>query len=383
MTAPAPRDAAPTADPARTDPAPTHAAHTDAAPTVDPPKPSPATPGGLADLHPAYFAMVMATGIVSVAAHLLGLRRTGLALFWLNIAFYIAVWALMLARTLRYPARVRADLMHHGRCVGFFTAVAATCVLGSQALLIGGRWNIAAALWVVGIALWAGLTYTIFTIMTVKSLKPSLADGINGGWLVSVVAAQSVAVLGAQLADGFAAHAAQVLLFSLVMWLGGGMLYVWIISLIFYRYTFFTLSPSDLAPPYWINMGAVAISTLAGTMLIAAAPHSLLLTELMPFLKGVTLLFWATATWWIPMLVILGVWRHVYRRFPLRYDPLYWGAVFPLGMYTACTFRLAQVIDGASFLMFIPRGFIYVALVAWAAALLGLLCRFVAPGRPR
>ena len=336
--------------------------------------PAPAAPaGGLADLHPAYFAMVMATGIVSIASHLLGMSWVARPLFWLNIGFYVAMWSLTIARIVRYPGRVRADLMHHGRSVGFFTAVAANCVLGSQVLIIGGNWPVAAGLWYFGIALWAGLTYTIFTIITVKAVKPALPEGINGGWLVSVVAAQSVAVLGAQLAGGFApAHARPVLLYCLVMWLGGGMLYVWIISLIFYRYTFFTLSPSDLAPPYWINMGAVAISTLAGTMLVAAAPHSPLLIELLPFLKGITLLFWATATWWIPMLVILGVWRHGYRHFPLRYDPLYWGAVFPLGMYTACTFRLAHVVD-APILMLLPRAFIYVALAAWATTLAGLL----------
>ena len=70
------------------------------------------------------------------------------------------------------------------------------------------------------------------------------------------------------------------------------------------------------------------------------------------------------------MLVILGVWRHVYRRFPLRYDPLYWGAVFPLGMYTACTYRLSQVL-GIEFLERVPRAFVYVALAAWLAAFAG------------
>jgi tellurite resistance protein TehA-like permease len=119
-------------------------------------------------------------------------------------------------------------------------------------------------------------------------------------------------------------------------------------------------------------MGAVAISTLAGTVLIANAGGSPVVLELLPFVKGVTLLFWATATWWIPMLLILGFWRHVVMRFPLRYDPLYWGAVFPLGMYTACTIRLAGTLP-AEFLMPIPRVFIYTALFAWGATLVGLI----------
>jgi tellurite resistance protein TehA-like permease len=163
------------------------------------------------------------------------------------------------------------------------------------------------------------------------------------------------------------------------------MLYVWIISLIFYRYTFFTLEPSDLMPPYWVNMGAMAISTLAGATLIAQGQDQPLVRALSPFVRGMSLLFWSTATWWIPMLLILGAWRHVYRRYRLAYDPLYWGAVFPLGMYSVCTHRLATTLE-LPFLFPLARAFAWIALAAWGAVFAGLL-RSLAAGvlshRPR
>ncbi|MFO1299165.1 MAG: tellurite resistance/C4-dicarboxylate transporter family protein [Burkholderiaceae bacterium] len=336
------------------------------------PQPS-GSPGGLAELSPAYFALVMATGIVSLASQQMGLHSIAVALFVLNIVAWVALWLLSVARMVRHRRRFFGDMVDHLRGPGFFTMVAGTAVLGSQCALLASEYRAAVALWALAIVLWIGLTYTVFAAFTIKEDKPTLDRGITGGWLLAVVATQSIAVLSALLA----AHIGQpwkleLNFFALSMWLWGGMLYIWMMSLIFYRYAFFRFSPGDLAPPYWINMGAMAISTLAGSLLIVNAPDAPFLRSLLPFLKGFTVFYWATGTWWIPMLLVLAAWRYVYKRFPLRYDPLYWGAVFPLGMYAASTHEMAQAME-FGFLGFLPPLFLAAALLAWSAAFAGMM----------
>ena len=119
--------------------------------------------------------------------------------------------------------------------------------VGSDLLVTGGPmpssvWvHVAEALWFLGLALWVVLVYVFFIAVTVEREKPALEDGLNGGWLLLVVSTESVAVLGARLAP--ALDARWVLFVSIATYLIGSMLYVLVIGLVFYRWTFFSMSP--------------------------------------------------------------------------------------------------------------------------------------------
>jgi tellurite resistance protein TehA-like permease len=313
----------------------------------------------------------MATAAVSIASFLLGHVAVARLLVGLNWIFYLALWGLTLIRLARFPGRILDDLFDHQRAPGFFTLVAGTCVLATQTALVAGGVAIAAALWWLGLGLWCVIMYAFFTAVTLRQQKPTLARGINGAWLIAAVATQSI-VVSRGAVDGLSPPPAPIQLLCVAMFMIGSMLYLAIIPLIFYRLTFVRLASRDFSPPYWINMGAVAITTLAGATLMMRVGRWPVLDQVSPFLPGFTLFFWAAATWWIPLLITLMVWRYVVRKEVPRYEPALWGMVFPLGMYTTATFQLSRATH-FEFLARIPEIFIFVALAAWLIAFAGLL----------
>jgi tellurite resistance protein TehA-like permease len=324
------------------------------------------------NLHPGYFALVMATGIVSIAAYNLGLGKIAHALLGINIISYGVLWGLTLGRLAFFPKALLKDFCSYRLGPTFFTIPAGSCVLGSQVLLLLDSIPGGVTLWGIGFISWVTIMYGFFYAMTIASSKPTLGEGLSGAWSIPVVATFGIAILSTLLAVRLPLVREILLFVALATFLLGSVLYIFVTSLMFYRFFFFPFSPRVLVPPYWINMGVGAIATLTGAILILKAPSWSFLEEVLPFLKGVVLSFWVISSWWLPLLILLGVWRHIVHRIPiLRYDMQYWSMVFPLGMYTACTFQLTQVINIELFEL-VPIFSMIIALVAWALTFIGL-----------
>lgn len=328
----------------------------------------------IATLFPGYFALVMATGIIAVAASQQGLTAVAYALFWIALLGFAILAVLNVARVARFPKLVARDLTHHRTGFSFLTLVAAMNVLGGGAALIYQWWSFSWVIWIASCACWLGLLYTAVVSVIIDEEKPDLAAGINGTWFLLTVSTESIAVVGALLLGHVGEPNEVIELVSLAAFTLGIVLYLIVATLLFLRWTFRALSPEELQPPSWIAAGAVAITVLAGSNLLGVAQVSPRIERLGPFIEGMVVMAWATATFWFPVMVAIGIWRHIVRRFPLRYEPAYWSLVFPIGMYSAATFKMIAV-TGLDVLDLWPQLALGAALVVWAAAMAGLLAK--------
>ncbi len=316
-------------------------------------------------LFPGYFAYVMATGIVAAALNAFGYAPAAKVLIVLAALGYLKLWILTIFRAVRYPTNLIADFTSFSKGPGFFTIIAATGVLGAVAFRLFQAVDLAYALFWLGAALWVALIYSFATVVIVSAEKPTADRVVNGGWLVIVVSTQSLSILSSLLNDRIDP------VVPTGFFMVGAATYLLLITLIVSRLLYFRVEAADLAPPYWIMMGAAAISCLAGVELSRHA-GAWLNVDFYPLIQAFTLFFWMVATAWIPLLLVLGAWRHGFKRVPLKYEPQLWSMVFPLGMYTFATHSASQQFK-LPFLEPIAAVFLRLACFAWLCVFVGLI----------
>jgi tellurite resistance protein TehA-like permease len=335
----------------------------------------------IATLFPGYFALVMATGIIAIGAYQQKLHLLANSLFIIALAAFAVLTVLTIARLVGYPKLLLTELTQHSTGFSFLTTVAALNVLGSGAAVIHQWWTLAWVAWIAGIVCWLLLLYPPLLGVILGEEKPKLGEGINGTWFLLTVATESVAVLGAVLLAHNKAPNQALEITTLAAFTLGLVLYLIVMTMLFLRWTFYPLGPGELQPPSWIAAGAVAITVLAGCNLLTAKKVSPRIAQLTGFIEGIVILAWATATFWFPVMIAIGIWRHLVKRVPLRYHPAYWALVFPIGMYGVATFRMIAV-TGFTDLELWPKLALAMALAAWTAAFIGLVVSLASAARP-
>lgn len=307
----------------------------------------------------------MATGIVAIGAGQRGWHTLSVVLTVLTAVEFVVLVLLNLWRLFAYRAAVVADLHDSRKAFLFFTFVAGANVLAAG-LADYGLFAVAAALLGVATVVWLVLGYTVpWVAVLSREERPVLAEA-NGTWFIWVVAAQSVAVGSATLEPHFESARDALAILAVIAWSVGVVLYVACAVFVSLRLMLYPIDPRELDPPYWVSMGAVAITVVAGARIVEMA-NAPMVDAVRGLVAGLVVVFWCFATWLIPVLVAVGVWRHRVKGVPFRFEPTWWSIVFPLGMYAVAGMYLGRA-DDLPIVAWIGQAWMWIAVGAWLIA---------------
>ena len=315
---------------------------------------------------PDVFAVVMATGIVSVAARDHGYWRIGIALTVLALAAFGVLGLWLVLRVLTHPSHALRPARDPDVALRMFTFVAACCVLGQD---LSGQPVAARVLGGLGLAGW--LVLVPLAVRGVLSRSTVyLRDHAHGAWLLPSVATSGLAVaatapaVSARSGSFAVAGAAAVFLAAAV--------YLVLAGLIVWRAVATPLTPERIPPDSWILMGALAICALAGSGVLAAVRLLGEPAALVAAVRALMLAAWVAASLWIPALLYAQLWRSDRMPGTLHYQRVWWSAVFPLGMYSAASAATGRVL-GVPALATVSLVFFWVAFTVWLLVGTGLL----------
>ncbi len=301
----------------------------------------------LAVVPPASGAVVMGTGIVSIALSLDGTETLSRVLLAVAACVWVALGLLLLGRVSLDRARFRRE----SASPAALTGVAGTAVLGTRLTLLG--WSGAGvALLAIALGLWAILLPPVLSHWRTPTVGVSL---------LLTVSTESLAVLAATLAAR-----------EHTRWLLDASLVPFVLGLVFYLFVIARFDTRQLGVglgDQWITGGALAISTLAAGRIALAAKALATLGSDSATLKSVSLGLWVLTILWLPLLLLAEVLRP-----RLRYDARRWSTVFPLGMYAACSFVVGAAIHADAITSF-ARVWVWVALAVWLIMFAAMLRR--------
>ena len=306
-----------------------------------------------ANLTPNWFASVMGTGIVAVAAASLPVRFDGLHTFGLvmwagAVLLLVALTAATAVHWLRHPETARSHLgdpvMAHfygAPAMALLTVGAGTLLLGKDVLGLPAALAVDWLLWGAGTVLGLG-TAAVVPYLMFRRRRLS-ADRAFGGWLMPVVPPMVSASTGALLVPHTADGPLRLTLLLACYALFGISLAasVPVITLIVRRLARRDVGQARMVPTLWIVLGPLGQSITAVNLLGAVAHEALpapATADLHDFGVGYGLFAWTIALIWAVIATAVTV-RTAQAGLP--FSLTWWSFTFPIGTCVTGTSALA------------------------------------------
>ncbi len=330
-----------------------------------------------AAITPNWYAAVMGTGIVAVAAAGLPAQIPGLrtfaAVMWAFASVLLVVVTVATVMHWRlHPAAARGHA-HDPVMAHFYGAPPmALLTVGAGALLVGRDWiGLQAALaldrllWIagtgIGLATAVAVPYLVFTTYPVRE------DAAFGGWLMPVVPPMVSASTGALLlAHTPAGQPRLTLLVCCYAMFGLSLIAsMMVIAQIWQRLTRYQVGPARMVPTLWIVLGPLGQSITASSLLGAGA-HLVVPARYATVLQAAGLCYglavWGFAMLWVALAAAITI-RTAKEHLP--FSLTWWSFTFPVGTVVTGTSALALhtgagLFEAAAIVLFVGL------VVAWA-----------------
>jgi C4-dicarboxylate transporter/malic acid transport protein len=307
----------------------------------------------VASLGPNWFASVMGTGILAIAAVLLPVRlaglRTAALVVWVLAALMLGV--LVIATGLqwaRHADRARSHALNPAMAPFYGAPAMALLTVGAGALLVGRQLIGLHAAVVADSGLWGAGTLlgllSSFAIPYLMFTRHRLEQRETlGSWLMPVVPPMVSAATGAALVAHLPAGQARLtLLLACYAMFGLSLIAsLIIIALVWARLLYHGPGAAETVPTLWIVLGPLGQSITAANLLAVAAPHAIGrpysgALEAMGVLYGAPV--WGFAVLWLSLAAAITLRA---ARGGLPFTPAWWSFIFPIGTLVTGTSELA------------------------------------------
>lgn len=314
-----------------------------------------------------WFTAVMATIMIASLTQWYGYEVIVPYFFFASLAILFSVVIFKAAQTVLFFKDVLEEILNPEKTLYFFTIVGAVSFLGICFSRMFHFHTTAQIFWYVSIGLWLIISLSTFSILFLnrKSEDRRIKDVLHGGWFFATVGTQSTALLGIIVAEQTIKQALFIQVFSIALWSVGASLYLIFMALLILRLMFYQFDSNTLLSPYWMNIGAAAVTAITGAVLhqhIQTVGGAL--TDLLPFLKGVSLFFWSFGLWWVPFLIILAIRKLICSGEGFAFTVGYWEIAFALGLYADSTIHMVALFEGR-YLVVISTAFAIACITIW------------------